>query len=107
MQLGVYSSGSVQAQKLLFEHSIFGNLLPYFSNHFDTAVGGKKEPGSYDRILNLIQKSAKDVLFLSDVSEELEAASFEGISVIQLVRDPEVKKSNYPAVSSFLDIPSF
>ena len=52
--LYVYSSGSVAAQKLFFRYSVFGNLLPWFAGHFDTAVGAKREPDAYRRIVTEI-----------------------------------------------------
>ncbi len=42
IQLYVYSSGSVAAQKLLFGYSEAGDLTPLFDGYFDTQVGGKK-----------------------------------------------------------------
>ena len=71
LPLYVYSSGSVAAQKLFFGYSEAGNLLPLFSGHFDTQVGGKREAQSYQNILQALQKThdinAADVLFLSDI----------------------------------------
>lgn len=42
LQVYIYSSGSVEAQKLIFGHSNVGNLLPYLSGHYDTHIGDKK-----------------------------------------------------------------
>ncbi|MDA1178142.1 MAG: acireductone synthase [Planctomycetota bacterium] len=50
LDVRVYSSGSVLAQHLFFGHTIAGDLLPYFKGHYDTTIGGKKEPASYRRI---------------------------------------------------------
>lgn len=78
--LYVYSSGSVPAQKLLFRHTDVGDLSPLFSNWFDTEVGGKRDPASHRRICELLQRPAGDVLFLSDVVEELDAAREAGMA---------------------------
>ena len=86
LQLGIYSSGSVQAQLLLFKHTDRGDMTPLFSHHFDTAVGGKREAGAYRQILAQLSLAASDVLFLSDIAAELEAAAAVGIQTIQLVR---------------------
>ncbi len=73
--LAIYSSGSVAAQKLYFAHTIAGNLGGYFSHHFDTAVGGKREAASYRRIAGDLGGDPARILFISDVAEELDAAA--------------------------------
>ncbi len=85
-ELGVYSSGSVAAQKLLFTHSSAGDLSPLFSWYFDTAVGKKREPAAYGNILKEVRRSGGEALFLSDVAEELDAAAQVGVGTIQLIR---------------------
>lgn len=87
LRLYVYSSGSVEAQKLIFGYSIAGDLSPFFSDYFDTRVGGKKEAGSYRNILDNLGVEAETVLFLSDVEAELVAAEAVGIKTCWLVRD--------------------
>ena len=77
--LAVYSSGSVPAQKLLFGHSSQGDLSPLFSAWFDTAVGGKREVASYQAIVQSLGVPAREVVFLSDVVEELDAAREAGL----------------------------
>lgn len=72
--LYVYSSGSVPAQKLFFGFTEHGDLRPLFSGYFDTETGGKREPGSYRAIAAAIGKPAAELLFLSDIVEELDAA---------------------------------
>lgn len=84
--LHVYSSGSVAAQKLLFGHSEAGDLTPLFSSHFDTAVGGKRETGSYQRIAAALGLPPGEILFLSDVVEELDAARDAGLRTTLLDR---------------------
>nr|XP_045593375.1 enolase-phosphatase E1-like [Procambarus clarkii] len=68
-RLVVYSSGSVQAQKLLFTHSCHGDLLHFFSEHFDTTVGAKVEVESYRRILQHLDCSPEKVLFITDLAK--------------------------------------
>lgn len=105
IKLYIYSSGSVQAQKLLFQYSDFGNLLYLFTDHFDTAVGAKKEAASYANILKSIQFDADNVLFLSDVVAELDAARENGIQTQLLNRDGAMLNANgHPACASFADI---
>ena len=84
--LFVYSSGSVGAQKLLFGHSNAGDLRNLFTGYFDTAVGGKREAQSYRNVLAALQLPADDVLFLSDVVEELDAAREAGMRTVLVDR---------------------
>ncbi|WP_313089637.1 acireductone synthase [Pseudomonas sp.] len=85
--LYVYSSGSVQAQKLIFGCAEVGDLTPLFSGYFDTGVGHKREAASYMRIAESIGLPAQRVLFLSDVAEELDAARVAGMKTCGLGRD--------------------
>ncbi len=75
LRLAVYSSGSVGAQKLLFGHSAAGDLTPLFTGFFDTKVGGKRDAASYATIAAGLHVPPGEVLFLSDVVEELDAAA--------------------------------
>jgi enolase-phosphatase E1 len=86
LKLYVFSSGSVQAQKLLFTHSEYGELTPLFSGYFDTRVGAKREPGSYRKIAEDIGLPPGDILFLSDIKEELDAAGTAGMQTVWLLR---------------------
>lgn len=61
----IYSSGSVLGQKLLFQYSNYGNLLPFIKGHYDTAIGSKLEKESYEKIEKDIGASGK-LLFVSD-----------------------------------------
>jgi len=79
VQVHIYSSGSVGAQKLLFGHSINGNLLNYINNHYDTTVGSKKESSSYENIAKYLKVSLEDIVFISDSESELVAAKKAGI----------------------------
>ncbi|MEW6330852.1 MAG: acireductone synthase [Pseudomonadota bacterium] len=87
LRLYVFSSGSVQAQKLLFAHTAYGDLTPLFSGYFDTTTGNKREAGSYRRIAAAIGSPPGEILFLSDIKEELDAARAAGMEVAWLVRD--------------------
>lgn len=85
-QLGVFSSGSVAAQKLIFGFSEAGDLMPYFSAYFDTRTGGKRETETYVKIAEALKIPAENILFLSDIREELVAADEAGYQTVQLVR---------------------
>ncbi len=107
LRLYVYSSGSVHAQKLLFGHTRFGDLTPLFSGYFDTSVGGKKESASYAAIVRELGLPSAQVLFLSDVREELDAAAVVGLRTGCLVRGegPQVEPGPHPVARSFDDLP--
>ncbi|ATJ91050.1 enolase [Acetobacter senegalensis] len=86
VELAVYSSGSEPAQKLIYGHTEQGDVTPLFSRFFDLRVGGKKEAESYRAILRETGWQDEDVLFLSDVTAELDAAAEAGLRVCQIVR---------------------
>jgi len=90
-RLYIYSSGSVEAQQLIFGHSDAGDLRPLFSGYFDTRIGGKREEASYRNILKDIGLAGDEVLFLSDVGEELDAAGAAGLHTCQLIRDDKAR----------------
>lgn len=87
LRLYVYSSGSVEAQKLIFGHTAHGDLTPLFTDFFDTRVGAKREVAAYRSIVERIGLPAAQVLFLSDIGEELDAARAAGLATCQLLRD--------------------
>ena len=85
--LYVYSSGSIQAQKLIFGCSEAGDLSPLFSGYFDTTSGPKREAASYQRIGAAVGLPGEQILFLSDVVQELDAAREAGLQTIGLARE--------------------
>ena len=88
LDIYVYSSGSVTAQKLFFAFSEAGDLTPLFSGYFDTETGPKRDASSYRTIAIAVGIPAERVLFLSDVSEELDAARAAGMQTALLARAP-------------------
>lgn len=89
IRLYVFSSGSVKAQKLLFGHTEKGDLRPLFEGYFDTTIGAKRDPAAYQRIAETIGTDPSQILFLSDVTEELDAAQTAGMKTYWLVRDTD------------------
>ena len=89
--LAVYSSGSVPAQKLLFSHTDAGDLSALFGGFFDTEAGHKRDADSYRLIADRLDRAPADILFLSDVVEELDAARDAGMRTILLDR-----REDYP-----------
>jgi enolase-phosphatase E1 len=86
MKLAIFSSGSIAAQKQLFGFSTDGDLTPYFSAYFDTTTGMKRDEQTYLLIVQQLNAPADNVLFLSDIHQELEAAHAAGLRTLQLVR---------------------
>lgn len=84
--LYVYSSGSVPAQKLFFTYSEKGNVTELFTNYFDTEIGGKRSANSYLAIADKINIPAEQILFLSDIVAELDAAREAGWQTILIDR---------------------
>lgn len=102
--LGVYSSGSVKAQHLIFEYSEAGNLRPFFSQYFDTAIGHKKEVSSYANIAKELKLNPSVILFLSDIKEELDAARESGMITTQLLRLDNVVLGDHPLARDFFEV---
>ncbi len=109
--LYVYSSGSVPAQKLFFGHSDAGDLTPLISGWFDTETGGKREAQSYTTISQKIGLAPHEILFLSDVVAELDAARSAGLQTVLLDRLEDYPQprgaadaNGHPRVTSFGDI---
>ena len=105
IQLYVYSSGSVASQKLVFEHTAFGDLRSLFAGYFDTTLGGKLEKSSYSAIANAIDRPPSDLLFLSDNLKELDAARDAGVKTLWLNRygSPQ-NRAGHGEVTSFAAI---
>jgi enolase-phosphatase E1 len=104
IELRIYSSGSVGAQKLFFGHTVAGNLLELFSGHYDTTIGGKKESSSYHAIAEDLSDDAGQWLFISDIPAELDAAAAAGfqIALSQRPGNAEVPDADrFPSLTSF------
>jgi enolase-phosphatase E1 len=85
-RLAIYSSGSAQAQRLLFRHAVTGDLSGMIGAFFDTTIGLKRDAASYAAIAASLAVSPDAMLFLSDVEAELDAAAAAGLAVCQVVR---------------------
>jgi len=100
----IYSSGSVQAQKLLFQYSVNGDLLSFIEGHFDTKIGNKRDKNSYIKIAEELDINSKNILFLTDVTAEADAALAAGMSTFILCRPgnkPINDKSKYVCIDDF------
>ena len=107
IDLRLYSSGSIAAQKLFFGNTIVGDLRHYFRGHYDTTTGSKKEAASYRQIATAFGLPAAEILFISDVVAELDAARGAGLQTALSVRpgNAEVEPSHgHIEVSTFAEI---
>ena len=105
LKLYVYSSGSVLAQKLLFGHTSAGDITPLFSGYFDTHIGAKQESASYPNILQEIGFAANELLFLSDIVAELDAAHTAGMHTYCLCREGVFPAAqHHPTATDFTQI---
>jgi enolase-phosphatase E1 len=101
LQIAIYSSGSVAAQRLLFGHSTHGDLNSHFAANFDTTVGHKRAVESYRRIAAALGVDPGRVAFLSDVEAELDAACEAGMQAVQLLRAGTVPSERHPGAVDF------
>lgn len=104
--VSIFSSGSVLAQKLLFGHTTGGDLTRYLSSYFDTTVGSKTDPGSYQTIASALRSSRLDTVFISDVTSELDAAGAAGLQTLLCLRPGNRPQpaNTYPSIRSFAEV---
>lgn len=107
LDVRIYSSGSVEAQRLFFAHTLHGDLTASLRGHYDTTTGAKRDPNSYSAIAADIGCEPRRILFASDVGEELDAARAAGMVTV-LVRRPGNRESTsslqHDEVASFDEI---
>ena len=106
IRVRIFSSGSVLAQKLLFGHSDQGDLLPYFEGFHDTTTGPKNSPASYAAIADSFGLPPGEILFLSDVTAELDAARDAGMQTGLLIRpgNKPAEANGHPVYRSFSEL---
>lgn len=105
--ISIFSSGSVQAQRNLFANTTAGDLSTYLSRYFDTTTGPKREAASYHRIARALLRKPAEVLFVSDVVAELDAARAAGMQTALCVRGgvaPDASPTEHPRIQSFAEL---
>jgi enolase-phosphatase E1 len=101
-RIAIFSSGSVQAQRLLFAHTPHGDLTGVIDGYFDTTTGPKREAESYRRIAGALGVPPAGVTFVSDVAAELDAARTAGCVTLLCVRgDDAPAGAVHPVVRTF------
>jgi len=105
--IAIFSSGSVLAQQLLFSHTTAGDLTPYLSAYFDTTTGAKIHAGSYQRIADTLERPASEIVFISDVAAELDAAGNAGLQVLlcERIGNRPQPPSPHRQISDFTNVP--
>jgi enolase-phosphatase E1 len=104
VQLGIFSSGSVLAQQLLFRHSSAGDLTPFLRWYFDTTTGKKADSGSYRRIAAAMNLPPASIVFVSDIVAELDAARDAGLATRLSIRPgnaPPPRAHGHPVIRTF------
>lgn len=105
--VAIYSSGSVEAQRLLFRFSSAGDLTPYISAYFDTRIGPKTAPESYRAIAGVMSIAMEEIVFVSDLLRELEPAREAGCQTRLSVREgnqPVPDRRGHVGIQSFAEI---
>jgi len=102
LQLAVYSSGSIQAQQLLYGHTEAGDLRGLFCGWFDTRTGNKKEASSYRAISQQLQCEPQSITFISDSRAECDAAKSAGLQVLFSLRpdNPDQEPGRHTVITS-------
>ncbi|HEY7192649.1 MAG TPA: acireductone synthase [Gemmatimonadales bacterium] len=105
IRIAIFSSGSVQAQRNLFANTTAGDLSHLLSGYFDTTTGPKREALSYQTIAAALDVPPAQVLFVSDVAAELDAARIAGMRTALCVRDSDDSPtSGHPRIRSFAEL---
>src|SRR5882762_1173311 len=107
--IAIFSSGSVQAQRDLFANTTAGDLSAFLSAYFDTTTGPKREAISYRKISTALGRSPRDILFVSDVAAELDAARAAEMRTALCMREPASPISlpnpaDHPRIRSFAEL---
>jgi methylthioribulose 1-phosphate dehydratase/enolase-phosphatase E1 len=107
VRVAIYSSGSRQAQQLLFAHSSHGDLRRHLCAYFDTAVGQKQSAASYSEILLTLGAEPEEVLFVTDILGEAEAAKEAGMQAVISLRPgnaPIHAEHSFRTITTFADL---
>jgi enolase-phosphatase E1 len=102
LRIGIFSSGSVLAQQLLFAHTEPGDLTRFIESYFDTNVGKKGDAESYRKIAEAMGLEPRQILFISDMVVELEAANEAGMETLLSIRPGNTPQpQRYTSISTF------
>lgn len=105
--VAIYSSGSALAQVLLFRHTDQGDLTDFIDDYFDTNIGHKREQASYAAIASRLHSQPSEIVFVSDVDAELDAAKAAGMQTRLSVREgnpPQANEQRHQVIRSFEEL---
>ena len=104
LKINIFSSGSALAQQLLFAHTETGDLTGYIDSYFDTTIGPKTDVESYRKIAGALRLLPNEMLFISDVVNELAAANDAGMQTVLCIRSgnqPQGFAEGYQSIETF------
>jgi enolase-phosphatase E1 len=106
LDVRIFSSGSELAQRLLFESTPFGDLTGYLNGYFDTRIGAKVDPASYASIAATFALRAAEIVFVSDITRELDAAQKQGFMTLLCLRPGNQPQDahGHREISSFAEV---
>ena len=106
IDIAIFSSGSIQAQQDLFRNTVAGDLTRFIRAYFDTTTGPKTQPESYARIAADLERTPVEVLFVSDVTAELDAARTAGMRTALCVRmaGSPTPSGGHPVIHTFSEL---
>lgn len=102
--IAIYSSGSILAQKMLFQYTDHGDLTKYIDRYFDTTTGAKRDADTYRKIVKVLEIEPPEILFISDVPAELDAARASGLQTALSIREGNAEIAEditHRAITSF------
>ena len=105
-EISIYSSGSALAQQMLFRTTTYGDLSVGIRAFFDTRIGIKTSPKSYNKIASISGHPQHQFLFCSDAIGELDAARSAGMHTVLVVRSPKAddRSAGHAAIQSFDEV---
>ena len=106
MDIRIFSSGSILAQRLILSTTNAGDLTKFLNGYFDTTTGPKTDPGSYARIAGEFALPPAAITFISDVTRELDAARAAGMRTLLCVRpgNPPQPENDYAVIADFENV---
>ena len=109
LEVSLYSSGSIKAQKLLYQHTQDGDLLSLFHNWFDTHIGSKKDPKSYEKIAKSLLSTPNQICFISDNADECDAAEHSGMETLFCRRsgNPDQNPRHHRSITSLHEVDAY
>lgn len=65
-KIAIYSTGSIESQKLLFANTTSGDLTSHINNYYDQKIGSKTETEAYKKITDDLGLKPEEIVFITD-----------------------------------------